>query len=804
MKKSLVILIIFFLQVGYLSAQFTKGKVTGSIYSKLDEQPMEFVNVILIDSLDHPVANTLSDKRGSFSLTNVRSGKYQVKFTFIGYADFIAYVDITSASPMVSLDTVYLDAASQNLEEVVIVGKRSVIERQIDKLVMNVANTIVAQNSTALDILRKAPGIVIDKDGNITLNGQAVQVWIDNRPTQLSGMELILLLGGTEGSTIDKIEIIDQPSSKYDAAGSGGIINIKTKKNFIKGLNGSVRAGYTQYLEDDFYYNGNGALNLNYRNDLISSFINVTARGYKNMAEVSEEMREGSAFQREMDMKSEDKGNSQNVRGGIDFFIDKKNVIGVIGNFIFRNTKEDGKSTTITKATPDVEGASLSVSKNDNRFIAGTGNVNYTHYFSGEGDHDLTVNLDYMAYENKPEQRVFVNAFTPVAQKDSAYTDDSKQRIAIASGKIDYIRPVGDGMKLELGAKASWSKTDNELLHRDSTVTGWVNNLKLSEDFVYKENVDALYVTYGWQINRMWSVKGGLRWEYTYAKGEWEARTESTKNYNDIFPTVFLGYIPGEKHNLNLSYTRRIQRPNYWQINPFRRFLSEYSYIEGNPDLKPEYSHRITMSYTGFSYFNAGVMGSFSDDQIIQIPTKDGNLYGFTQGNFGKLFYISMWAGLSEFKVTTWWDLTVNVTGAYSYSEDHDYTRESFSGNMYTSNTFWMGKTWKAEVSFWGRTPMSYGYFDIKAQGSMNVGIQKSLWKSKAFLSLFVDDVFASMKNNTTSDVNGIYRVMDNAWTSRSVRMSFSYYFGNTQRARQRRVGQQEEASRLNSETRQQ
>jgi hypothetical protein len=296
-------------------------------------------------------------------------------------------------------------------------------------------------------------------------------------------------------------------------------------------------------------------------------------------------------------------------------------------------------------------------------------------------------------------------------------------------------------------------------------------------------------------------VKGGIRWEHTSSEGQWRsADSVTTRSYDDFFPTVFLGYNPAQQHNLSFSYTRRIHRPNYWLLNPFRRYISAYSFIEGNPELSPEYTHRMNLSYTGFQVLNTGVMYSFSNEQIIQIPSFDEATHasGYRQGNFGKTAQVAAWAGLSELPLTAWWTFSMNVAAGYLYNENGDYKKEAGFYQGYGSTTFLLGKTWKAEIEYNLQSPISWGYFNIQTQHTASVGVQKTLWNNKGSLSLYVDDVFGTQRNDLTTHMNGIDRDIRQHNSSRAVRASFSYRFGNAGKpAKQRNVGQQEESERL-------
>lgn len=806
MRTFLIIVCLLAAHAGATSASAApkgKGTISGKIIDKRSGAALEFATVSLLDTAKKVVAGNVTHANGEFTLANVAGGQYTLKVSFLGYAGTERAIAVPDEKETVEVGQIELEAEAQTLEEAVVTSRRPLVERQIDKLVVTVANSVMAQNSTALEVLRKAPGLVIDKDGNITLNGQGVAVWVDNRPTHLSGQELTALLEGTEGSSIDRIEIIDQPSSKYDAEGSGGIINIITRKNFLKGFNGSLRTGYTQYLENEFFYGANGSLNLNYRTDLINAYVNLSSRGSKGFNWLAEATTATGNYNRQSEVQANDHGFNQNIKTGIDFFINKKNIIGVIGNFALNDGNDNEHGSTLENNNGAVT-TSVLAGNSKSRYRNGSANLNYSHYFDEKG-HELTTNADYLRYASTPEQQTNTVFSFPVAppKADSAdaYTNRSSQYITLLSAKADYALPVGDNMKLEAGGKIAFSTTDNEIIRNDSTAAGWIKNTNLSNEFTYRETIGALYASVGWKINGQWNVKGGIRWEHTASEGQWQsAGSVTTRTYDDFFPTLFVGYNPASKHNFSFSYTRRIRRPNYWQMNPFRRYISSYTYVEGNPELSPEYAHRFSLSYTGFQVFSTGILYYFTNDQIIQLPTFDPETHasGYKQGNFGQWSAAGAWVGLSELPLTPWWSLTVNASGIYISNKDAGYSSYAFNVQGYGSTTFLLGKTWKAEVEYNLQTPLSMGYFNIKTQSNLNAGVQKTFWNNKGSLSFYVNDIFATNKEDITAVRDGVTRDIRQRHDSRSVRASFSYRFGNAGKpARQRNVGQQEEAERL-------
>ncbi|MCL2097567.1 MAG: TonB-dependent receptor [Bacteroidales bacterium] len=804
MKKRFLLLSLLLFCLCYNNIEAARRntvRLQGIIIDKASATPLEFSTISLSDSTDKAIAVTISNEQGRFSLAAVAVGEYTLKVSYIGYTDITQPLKLTEEQGEIDLGEIAIEADAQQLAAVVVSSKRPSIERQIDKLVVNIANTIGADNSTAAELLKKAPGVSIDRDGNISLNGKAVQVWVDNRPTHLSGQDLLALLSATEGSTIDKIEIIDNPSSKYDASGSGGIINIKTKKNFMHGFNGNVRKGFRQYIEDvsGYYYGANAAINLNYRNDLISTFINYSIRRNEEYYSLSENVQSNNGYRRYSESLGKDDYTTQNIKTGIDFFINKKNTIGLIGNLSFRTEQEGGTGTAIVNESGKPQESSETIDDNPSSFLNGSLNLNYTHLFGNNDDHNLTANLDYIYYTTNPRQYSHTD-FDHSASK--IFDNNSEQKTQVFSSKLDYARPINKEMKMEAGGKIGYSHNDSEILRNDYKNDIWQKNDSLSNAFEYDEMVSALYVNYAWQINKQWSAKAGLRWENTYSKGNWKTSDSiTTQNYNDFFPTLFVGYTPHEKHSFSLSYTRRLQRPNYWQLNPFKRYVGVFTYIQGNPELSPSYSDNINFSYTAFQVLNVGLSFSYNKGMIIQVPFFDlqSGESGYVQGNFGHNYYYGFWASVSELPlIKEVWNLSSGINGGYLTNNDNTTTTHSMHAFLYLNSSILFSKTWSIEIEGWAQSPAIWGYYDMKAQGAVSMGVKKNFCNNQGSVSLYLDDIFKTQHSYVTLSREGTVSYAESRWASRALRFSFSWRFGKmSSPAKQRNVGQQEEAERL-------
>ncbi|MDR1225628.1 MAG: TonB-dependent receptor [Prevotellaceae bacterium] len=787
-----------------LFAQSTNGKtkIQGVVLDESSGNPLEFATVLLRDTSGRPLQGETTNERGAFSLS-APSGELVFEASFVGYQAVQHKISVQEGRVVGMPDKIRLAPDSREMDAVVVSGARKPpIERKVDMLVMNVESIISAESSNALQLLKKAPGVSVDNDGNVTLNGQGVEIWIDGRPSQLSGEELAALLESTDGGNIDKIEIINSPSSKYDAAGSGGIINIKTKKAFAKGFNGNTSLGYRQHFESGFYFGSNGSLSLNYRTEETNTYLNYNARGGEGFGNLRQLLTQDS-LSRYSYLPTEDNRFSQGAKLGFDYFMNKKNTFGFIANIGYRQSGEMDDGYTVSRFNKVWQDSSRTKSRSGQEFNNGSLNLNYTHVFDDDAQ-ELTANQDYMRYASSPwqEQRtVYYMPYGTPAVPATAFKSTTDQTINIYSAKVDYTHPFGDKVKMETGAKFNQTATDNANVRWDSVGNTFSINTNETSDFVYTERIGALYANASWSIDSNWSVKGGLRYEYTYSGGDWKtANTSTAKRLGDIFPTLFVGYNISKSHNLGLSYTRRIQRPSYWQLNPFRRYIGPYSYAVGNPDLDPAYTDKFGLEYSAFHFINVSLGYRSTKGVVFQVPREvEGGKIEYTQENFGKNTGASLSISASQAPLAKWWVLDANIWLSYVTNQNGNEPAEGvFTGSFWVNNTFTLGKTIKAELSAWYQLPSQWGYFQTKSHGAADFSVKKTFWDDNASLSLGVDDIFNTNKFSFVTDVNGMRNDISNTWESRAVTLTFTYKFGNVaQGMRHRKVGDVEESSRV-------
>jgi hypothetical protein len=780
--------------------------VTGKVIEKENGNPLGFATVSLHSAQNRVVGGTTTLDDGTFQIERLEAGKYNLKVSFIGFRDTLLSVDIKDGAETVNLGVLKLSSDAVALKSAVISAKVPVIEQKLDKIVMNVSEAVSTEGSNALDILRKAPGISVDPSGNILLNGRPVQVWIDGRPSNLSGTDLESFLNGTDGSTIDKLEIIAHPSSRYDAAGSGGIINIKTRRNFAKGISGSLRGSYNAAPKNKLYHGADGTLTLGYRSEKSNTTISYSPRyadGF-NYFKTKTWMENGNTLESNSFLNRYNKNHG--LRVASDFFINKNNIVGFILNGVTSKSADSSDADTGSRLFSGSELIEKTGTSINNKFSYGnlSANLNYTHIFR-EGT-ELTLNGDYYYYDmnRKTGQENYFSDITGAETRSPyIFRSNSDQYVNIYSIKADFETPVWKKGKLESGLKWASSRTDNLLLREDKVNGAWVENEFLSSVFDYNENIAAGYVSLSYQPSEKWTLKGGLRGELTMARGEWiSADTLTSKNYLDIFPTLFIGFNPNKQTRIGLSYTKRIQRPNFEQLNPHRFYIDASSSSVGNPDILPEYSQNINLSLGIGKYLNFGARADIIRKAIVQSPEieEETGEKVFLWENFGKQNMFGATVSLTEFPVAKWLIVNGNIYLACMSTKNPGYSKNSVFLNGNINTTILLPADFKFEVSGWYQSGLPYGYLDVKPRGELSMGIKKSLFENKGTISLFANDILfthnsrISIKDRVLSGYE-----FESHWRSRRITLTFTYRFGQSKGFKARKVGGSDEARRVST-----
>ncbi|WP_373513550.1 outer membrane beta-barrel protein [Persicitalea sp.] len=797
-----------------LCAQNTqRGSVSGSV---LDEKNVAFpyVNVLLLKAKDSTLAKGMtSDTDGKFAFETVEAGRYFTLVSMVGYQKVHSPV-FTVANAEVKLSPVTLTNSVELLNEVKVVAQKPFIEQQIDRTVVNVENSIVSAGATALEILERSPGVVVDQQNDaLKLRGKnGVLVQIDGKRSYLSQTELMNLLRNTPSDNIEKIELITNPSAKYDAAGNSGIINIVFKKNKNYGTNGSVTFG-GGYMPDLSVGRTNGSLALNHRQGKINIFGNssVYTGGNVNTNNIYRTIPfEGKVTI--FDQESERRSNYRNYsfRAGMDYSLNDKTTVGVLASAFSNDWSqpEGVNNTQILDGNSKLIRSFLTEASSGQKMNNLTGNLNVKHKFDDKGK-ELTFDADYVRYGGQSFNQLNTNYFKPNGLPDGSpelVRNDMPSTINIGVIKLDYAQTIGKG-KFETGLKSSYVTSDNNLTF-EVKVDVWQIDPTRTNRFKYTENINAAYVNYGGKLGEKTSYQLGFRLEHTHSVGNSVTLNDvRDRNYINLFPSVFLSRQLDSSNVLNLSYSRRIDRPDYQSLNPFEFYLDPFTFQRGNPNLRPQYTHALQLTHVYKDFLNTSISYSRISDLIAnEVPRQiaSENKTFVTTENLDNQDNINLTVSV-PIPVTKWWTLQANLTGSYNryktYYGDALYDVNQLNYNVFASNQFKMANDWSAELSGWYNSPAVYGFFVSNPQGMINMGLQKSIWEKKGTLRLNVSDIFWMNKFRGRAQFQDIDLRVRSTWASRQVRLTFTYRFGNqnVKGARQRNTGSDDLQQRVKS-----
>lgn len=767
-----------------------KGRISGTVIDG-NTKTIESATISLQRIADSSVAKiSVADKTGKFEFENVPAGKYFVSITAVGHSKgFSQTFEINDANANITLKTIELIPVAKSLGGVTVSAKKPLIEQKPDRTIVNVEAAVTNVGASALEVLEKSPGIAVDKDGNISLKGkQGVQVYVDGRPTYLSGTDLANLLRNMNSNQLDQIEIMTNPPAKYDAAGNSGIINIKTKKTKQFGYNGSLSSTWSQGR----YPKVTNAFNFNYRKNKVNFFTNLGYSYRRNFQDLDIQRKFIESATKEIkshfdqESRIKDKGESLNGKIGLDYYVSKKTTLGaVVSGFNNPGVFSNQSDVFISDPNRILLSRTLANTSNDRKWKNVSTNLNFRHVFDSTGK-ELTADVDYLGYRSTNAQdliNAYFNTDGSVASKADTLLGSLPQDITIYTAKVDYSHPLKKGAKFEAGIKTSFVKTDNNAIY-DSVIYGEkVRDFGRSNHFIYDENVNAAYVNFSKPFSKKLTGQFGLRLENTHAKGNQVTTGEKfDRNYTQLFPTAFLQYTVNEKNIVGLNYGRRINRPDYEDLNPFILFLDKYTFEQGNPNLQPQFSHNIELSHTYKGFLNTTLNYTKTTDIINDVleQNTEKNETFVKKANIAmqRQYGIAVSAGG---QVTKWWSGNVyaNVyNNLFDGIVNGDHVNISATtGQFNISNQFKLAKTWGAELSGFYRTDGVDGVFRINGFGMVNMGFSKQLLKGKGSLRLNIRDVLYSQKIKGNIKYSNIDASFQQRRDSRQVALGFTYRF---------------------------
>ena len=786
-------------------------KISGTIKDE-SGRPVQASTAFLYKASDSALVKiSVANNAGAYEFISIKPGRYFLKISNVGFQ--IKYIDpFEYNGDDFIVPSIVLSKNATTLSNVVISAKKPIIQVKADKIIFNVENNINVTGLDGLALLRQSPGVLVDQDDNISLAGKSgVQIYIDGKPSPLTAKDLGNYLRSLRSSSIESIEIINNPSAKYEAAGTGGIINIKLKKNTSYGTNGSVNYDFTQGV----WQKNNAGFSLNHRNKNFNFFSNYNFNTGVNEFDLN-------VYRVVLDTifnaktPNSDYNTSHNIKAGVDYTINDKNTIGILLNGNFSNDSSKGDSKTDIAYAPTKLADRTLLSNNRGESSRNNIGINLNYRYTDTSGHELGMDADYGYFGLRNHQYQPNVFYDPTLQNllyQNNYTMITPSDINLYSFKVDYEENFRKG-RLGFGSKIAFINNNNLFnFYNDDANYKPVYDSVLSNHFIYKENINAFYVNYNKDYKNL-SVQFGIRMENTITKGYSSGYTKDSTGFTDynqdftrrlfdFFPSGSITFTKNPASQWTLSYSRRINRPSYEDLNPFEQRSSEYGGFKGNPSLRSEYANSFSLINVFHNTLVTNLSFTHTKDVIASISdTLNGTSSFYSPKNLAKQDNVSLSINYSFSKA--WYSLTVSTTGYYehnvaNFGPGRTVNLSILAATGYVNNNFTLGKGWTTSLSGWYNSPAIFrGTMKTHHLAAANAGLQKSIMKGKGDLRLNFNDIFKTIDWYGTSNFAGQYLYATAFWDPRNVIIGFSYRFGNNKlkAAREHTSGIDEESKR--------
>jgi outer membrane cobalamin receptor len=804
----------------------TNGFLRGRLFDAQTREPLMFSSVALLNAEDNSLlTGVTTDEDGRFLLENLRDGKYRLRVTNVGYHPYVGdIIELKRGNNRLDLGSFFINPSTSQLTGVEIVASRPVLEQQAGKLVFNVAESTTSVGDNALETLKKFPGVTVDNDDNISLNGNSsVMVMIDNRPTRMSGTQLANLLKSLPASDIDRIEAMENPPARFDAEGIGGILNIRTKRTRMMGYSGTVHAG-TRYHRE---FQQDGGFDLNFRSHKFTVFANFNISSQNSPTG----MKGFTNFPNDTNWKinsgeNEDWGVTQtgrflSGRTGFDYHINNRNIFSLSYRIQDGNFVNDGSiNTRIFTPDNDVFMSFRQTFEAENNWGNQNLNLNFQHIFDSANQRQFFIDGSWVRnlHKGSGNNKVlyYLGDFKdsiPLPNLTDPYNLNVRVPSDLFSLKADLEYPLNKETKFEIGVQHSYVNNDNNQRYYNEGIL----NLGMTDHYIYTENISAFYGMINHTFSPKTSLEVGLRGEFTAWKGNNKTMNQVDKdNYFGLFPSLNANHKLNDKTGLNFSYSYRLRRPNYTDLNPLVTRNTAYAFNSGNPNLDPEYSHIMRLNYTYNHLPIIRLAYAHTPDEIRRIEHYRGDTVFTKPENIGRNDAINLSLMYQHFFFKQKWRLLVTTGGEYSVTQfkypiihdldsiqivkDSSMRREFFRGSYYISNEITLSKTMSLDINSWGMFPRKVLFTKNAGMYSVNLGLKKTFLDRKLTATLSINDIFntANRWTNDTKLPTGQHSNMEYYWASRSISVRLSYRFGqgNVQTRRMREAAA-EAAGRL-------
>ncbi|WP_353718136.1 TonB-dependent receptor [Dyadobacter sp. 676] len=764
-----------------------KLKITGRIIDGASNAPLGYASIRLFKSADSSfVSGAITDETGGF-IVDIQAGTYYALTEFIGYKPhYTPGIKLTAANSPLDLGSIKVAASAQTLDEVTVQAEKSSMELSLDKKVFNVGKDLANAGGTAVDILTNVPSVAVDVEGNVSLRGSGnVRILIDGKPSGLVSIKGASGLAQLQGSMIERVEIITNPSARYEAEGMGGVINIVLKKERKEGINGSfdIITGHPT--------NFGGAANVNYRKKNLNFFINYTM-SYRNTPGknyVYQELyRNDSTFIMERDMKSNLKGMANSARGGLDYYFNTKNVLTAA--YTWRTSKGKRFSTL-----------------NYRDYLSNLGNItSYTHRTQDETEtepnseyaltykktfnrkgREFTADVRYLDNWEDSDQYYHENVYKPDGSPSGippllqrAVNYETEKQLLF---QVDYVHPFGKEGKIEAGGRSSSRDMTNDYTVTQQTGDGaWVTLPGLTNDFLYEENINALYGMIGNKTGKF-SYQGGVRAEWTGVTTTLKQTNEvNARKYANLFPSMHITYDFAKQNALQLSYSRRVRRPQYNDLSPFATYSDNRNYWSGNPDLNPEFTNAFELGH--IKYMNKGSLTSsiyyrHTNGKIISIRTvqDDGSSYTRPENLGTEDAYGAEFTG--SFTPYPWWKLDGSANFFRAITDgtrvNEDFKSDTYSWFVRAMSRFTLWKNTDVQLRGNYEAPQQTPQGRRKALATLDLAATRDILRGNGTLTLTVVDVFNSRKFRSITEGANFYTRNSSQGRLRQINLTLNY-----------------------------
>ncbi|MEP6611558.1 MAG: TonB-dependent receptor [Mucilaginibacter sp.] len=787
-------------------AQVALSSIQGKVLTDA-RVPAESATIILLKARDSSIiSSTIISKNGRYRFDDVPPDSYLLLATMVGFTRVYAGPYNLEEDKTLKVSDIVLKPAANQLKEVIISSTRPEIEVRPGRIIINIPNSLTAEGSSALEILRQSPGVRVDNSNNINIIGrQNALITIDGKTTSLTGDDLVTYLRSLQSNVIERIELITAGSAKYDAS-SGGIVNIVLKKGNNQGFNGTITAtaGYGTY------YKSNTAITFNDHMDKFNVFGSYNYAADKTFHNFETDRRinfDQVLSDYRVNYKSTQRSYNNNFNIGFDFFISPKHTVGFLINGMSRQddyTKNNGLDIINHGVLDSIINTKSDLSRDVTKINY---NINYSGKL-GKAGTTLTADLNYTTFNRSSAEYItndFYNADLSSYRAPLLLENLSPSKIHIWLSKLDFSTPLSKTSTLEAGLKNSRVNSNNDLVFGPKTGDQYIADPRLSNHFYYTENLNAGYVNYQTKFDKA-DLTLGLRGEQTSSNGNSVTMdSKINKNYFNLFPQMLATYHKNANNDFSISYNRGIGRPAYEDINPFLYYVDLYDYRSGNPNLKPEYSNNFELTHTYKRTITTVLYVSIISDNYYfdfyqQNDSTKVNIKTFT--NFGKIYNYGIKFS-APVTVNSWWNAYFYVDASYqryvAYPQYGNLNKGAQDIIFNTNQNFRLAPGVIATLSGEYESPNFYGISQNKARYWVGAAIGTQMFDKRGSLKLVVNDLFNTQRDRAQINYQNLnFSVVDKK-ESRVARLTFSYRFGKTtvKAAAVHHTGNEEEQKRI-------